>query len=369
MVNRVLEYPIEVPWCEDDLRANKNFMIGLGKLAETLIGKNTVIQGLPCTPTTPASLEVLVGAGQIFSWQNVDDTDYSELPLDTAHQIVKQGLVLDETTLSCPAPGTPGFSINYLVQITFQEVDALNEERAFYNSADPSEPFYVYTDSERQARCIVAVKAGTEATTGTQVTPDPDVGYVGAWVVTVDNGQTEITAGDITEYPEAPFFNLTNTIYYAVVKNDGSNNYSGPSKPPISAYLDGTTVVISPDANNTDDCTLDVGHGAVQILDLDGAALQADEIKAETPYIVIYKGGKWIIQVTSKTTINQFAAEHISGFHVSNDAGDTAHDILFGEGECRDTDDTMNIKAPIGMVKQIDVPWAPGTGQGGFPTG
>jgi len=369
MVNRILEYPIEVPICEDDLRTNRNFMIGLGKLTEAVFGNETLIQGLLCKPTTPASLDVLVEAGQIFSWQNVDDSAYSELPADTDHQIVKQGLILDETTLACPPPVTAGFSINYLVQIEFQEVDALNEERAFYNSADPSQPYYVYEDSQREDKCLVTVKAGTAATTGTQVTPAPDVGNVGAWVVTVTEGQTTITANDITEYPEAPFIKATKGLYYAQVTNDGSNNYEGVSKPPVPAYEDGIMAIIKPNVANTGDSTLDLGHGAIQLLDLDGAALHANELKAEFPYIVIYNNNKWIIQVTSQANINKLPKDYRSGTLLVNNSIDILKDLDFQAGAWRSQDDTTDLILASTFVKQIDANWAPGTDAGGFPSG
>lgn len=369
MVDRILEYPIEVPICEDDLRTNRNFMVGLGKLAEVLTGKQTVLQGLLCKPTIPASLSVLVEPGQIFSWQNIDNSAYSELPEDTDHQIIKQGLILDETELPCPAPVTVGFSINYLVQIKFNEVDSLNEERAFYNSDDPTQPEIKYKDSQREDKCIVAVKAGVAAATGTQVTPSPDTDFVGAWVVTVDEGQTEITANDIVEYPDAPFYRATSTIHTSNVTNDGSNNYSGISKPPVSQYENGLTVIIIPDTPNTGDSTLDLGYGAIQILDLDGNALHPEELLAGTPYIVVYMNGKWIIQVTSTYTINLFPEGYYTGLSVQNDAGDLLHDINFGVGAARDFDDTIDMINTTPMIKQIDAPWAPGTNAGGFPSG
>lgn len=301
MVDRVTEYPIETPFAEDDLRTNRNFMVGLGKLAEMLVGKQTVIQGLFCKPTTPASLDVLVEAGQIFKWENVDDTAYSALPAVTDQQIVKQGIVLDETTLSCTAPATPGFSVNHLVQIEFSEADDLIEERAFYNSDDPSQPFYDDVSSQRSAKCVVTLKDGTPAATGTQVTPSPDVDNVGAWVVTVTEGQTEITAVNIVEYPGAPFYKPVNILYTAAAAESTSNNYVGAGQPPIAAYEEKLTVVVQFDVPNTGDSTLDLGHGAVQMIDMDNRILQNGELQANFPYIIIYSNDKWVVQVKSSS--------------------------------------------------------------------
>lgn len=301
MVDRVTEYPIEVPFAEDDLRTNRNFMVGLGKLAEILTGKQTVIQGLFCKPTTPASLDVLVEAGQIFKWENIDNTDYSALPADTTHQIVKQGIVLDETTLSCTAPATPGFSVNHLVQIAFSEVDDLIESRGFYNADDPSQPDYVIVSSQRSDKCVVTLKDGTPAATGTQLTPSPDAGNVGAWVVTVTEGQTEITSLNITEYPGAPFYKLINKLYTADAVADTPDAYVGVGQPPISQYEDKLTVVVQFDVPNTGDSTLDLGFGAVQMIDMDNRILQNGELQPGFPYIVIYSNSKWVVQVKSSS--------------------------------------------------------------------
>lgn len=70
-------------------------MIALSKLAAALLGVSTMVNGLAAVPTWPASLNVSVGQGQIYSSQNVDGTAYSSIAADTMHQIVKQGISLD----------------------------------------------------------------------------------------------------------------------------------------------------------------------------------------------------------------------------------------------------------------------------------
>lgn len=352
MVNRVTEYPIQVPFAEDDLRTNRNFMVGLGKLAEVLTGKQTVIQGLLCKPTTPASLDVLVEAGQIFKWENIDDTDYSALPADTTHQIVKQGIVLDETTLSCTAPATPNFSVNHLVQIAFSEVDDLIESRAFYNADDPSQPFYDNVSSQRSDKCVVTLKEGTPAATGTQLTPSPDVGNVGAWVVTVTEGQTEITALDITEYPGAPFYKPINTLYTADAVADSPNTYVGVSQPPIAQYEDKLTVVVQFDNPNTGDSTLDLGFGAVQMIDMDNRILQNGELQPGFPYIIIYSNSKWVVQVKAQSSSGHETGDTKYSFRIPSEEPEW---ILMNDGaigptgasgpwtEARYDDDTKDV--------------------------
>lgn len=166
---------------------------------------------LACTPTGPASLDVLVAPGSVYSIQNVDGTAYGSLEADTAHQIMKQGISLDTLTLSCPAPGTTGQSINYLIQAAYQDVDTGSTVLPYFDSDNPDVAFNgpdntgVSQNTVREGQCVVSVKAGVAATTGSQTTPAPTAGYTGLWVVTVANGQTTITSGNISMAGGAPF--------------------------------------------------------------------------------------------------------------------------------------------------------------------
>ena len=57
----------------------------------------------------------------------------------------------------------------------------------------------------------------------------------------------------------------------------------------------------------------------------------------------------------------------ISGLVMSNGT-DTAHDIDFAAGSCRDSGNLHNIETSSTFVKQLDVPWATGTAAGGLGT-
>lgn len=239
-MDRVIVYTNEFVQEADLLNTNKNTMIAMGKLTDAVLGNATLINRLTCTPTSPASLSVLVNPGEIYITADVDDTAYSVLPIDNAHQIQKQGILYDAVTLSCPAPTTTGFSINYLVQIGFNETDSSAASRQF---KDPTTGAIttVTKNQVRQDKCIVAVKAGAAATTGSQATPTPDAGYIGAYVVTVANGQTTITSGNITTYANAPFLSerLTDKISQATADARYLRNYNIVAR----VYLNGTQAV------------------------------------------------------------------------------------------------------------------------------
>lgn len=215
-MDRQIIYPGAIPLETDLLGTNKNAMIGLSKLAAAILGTGTMLNGLACTPNSPAALNVLVAPGEIYSLQNIDGTAYSSIAADTTHSILKQGISLDTVTLSCPAPVTSGYSINYLVQVAYQDADTNAVVLPYYNASNPAQAYSGPNNSGtaqntvRNGFCAINVKAGAAATTGTQTTPAADDGYTGAFVVTVANGQTTITSGNIAAVVGAPF--ITNKL-------------------------------------------------------------------------------------------------------------------------------------------------------------
>jgi hypothetical protein len=234
-MDRQIIYVGQVPLETDLLNTNKNVMVGLSKLAAALLGTTTLVNGFTCIPTGPASLQVQVTAGEIYILQNIDGTAYSSLAADTAHQIVKQGILLDTVTLNAPAPVTGGQSINYLVQVTYQDTDALPVVLPYYNASNPSVAYSgpanagTTNNTVRKGVATVAIKAGISAATGSQVTPTVDAGYTPMFVVTVANGQTQVTAPNIVTSGIAPF--ITETLTQKISQATGDIRYAQLNSP------------------------------------------------------------------------------------------------------------------------------------------
>lgn len=211
-MDRQINYPGQIAVETDLLNTNRNTMIALGKLAGAMFGTGGGVNGLVVVPSSPAALTVSVGIGEIYQLQNVDNTAFSSLPADTTDAIVKQGIMLAAQTLACAAPVTAGYSINYLIQATYQDSDTGSVALPYYNASNPSQAYSGPANSgtpqaTRRAGIVVPnAKAGTAATTGAQVTPTADSGYIALAVVTVANGQTTITAASISQvsasYPQ-----------------------------------------------------------------------------------------------------------------------------------------------------------------------
>jgi hypothetical protein len=153
---------------------------------------------------------VVVAPGSITALGPLDTTDYGSLLADTVSQIVKTGITLASTTFALTPPATPGQSIDYVIEAAFLESDATPVVLPYLNAANPAQAYSgpgnsgVAQNTQRIDRVQLQLKAGAAAGTGTQIPPAVDTGWVGLYIVTVDNGQTSVVAGDIVPHPACP---------------------------------------------------------------------------------------------------------------------------------------------------------------------
>ncbi len=210
-MDRNIVYPGSIPLDTDILYPNRNAMVGIAALTAAALGSNVVADGLACTPTVPASLSVTVAPGSITQLTTVDATSYGSLAADVADQIVKTGINLQATSFTLAAPATSGQSINYLIEAAFSETDTDPVVLPYVNAANTSQPYSgpdnsgTAQNTQRIQRVQLQVKPGVAAAAGTQATPAMDSGWVGLYVVTVNYGQTAITAANIATSIGAPF--------------------------------------------------------------------------------------------------------------------------------------------------------------------
>lgn len=197
----------------------QNNMTAMAKVCAALFGTGGIVNGLACAPTSPATMTVQIGAGELYQMENLEATACGTLPADTAHTILKQGIQLGTyTTTTFAAPGSSGQSINYLIEAQYQDSDISLDPTTgvapvvlqFYNSSNPATPWSgpnnsgATSNTFRDGVIAYQIKPGVAATTGTQVTPSPDTGWLGLWVVTVPFGASSLTAGNIAAYNGAP---------------------------------------------------------------------------------------------------------------------------------------------------------------------
>jgi len=211
-MDRPITYDGALPQTTDILNAAKFAMVAQAYQNRAAFGTSTTVSGLACLPTSPTpDLHVSVGVGSIYQMDPTDATAYGDLGVDN-NNIVKQGILPAPVVLTLTPPSTSGFSQVFLVEAILNDIDAGLTTLSYYNSANPAAPFAGPAGSNisqftiRSCVCAIALKAGIAATTGTQTTPPPDAGFVPLYAITVANGVTQVTSGNIVTQALAPFF-------------------------------------------------------------------------------------------------------------------------------------------------------------------
>ncbi|MBB3258234.1 hypothetical protein F4827_003102 [Paraburkholderia bannensis] len=274
----------------------QNNMTAVAKVCAALFGTGGTVNGLPCTPTSPATMTVQIGAGEIYQMENLEATACGTLPANTAYQILKQGIQLGTyTTPALAAPTTSGQSINYLIEAQYQDSDISLDPTSgtspvvlqFYNAANPSTPWSgpnnsgATSNTFRDGVVAYQIKAGVAATTGSQTTPSPDTGWVGLWVVTVPYGATSLTSSNISQYTGSPILPsgilqsiVTSNLTYGV--DSGTANTIQAKFPiPVTTLIDGMDVWVKVAAANTGATTFTPNPGVIAAAPVVGAAHQA----------------------------------------------------------------------------------------------
>ncbi|MBM2884113.1 hypothetical protein JFK97_06885 [Chromobacterium phragmitis] len=289
-MDRQIVYPGQILPETTLLQMTKDGMVGLGKLAAAIFGNGPVVNGLAVTPTNPASLQVTVAPGEIYSLQNIDNSMFSTLLADQNHQIVKQGILLDPVQLTLTAPGNSGQSIAYLIEASYQDQDVNPAVLPYYNSANPNQQWAgpqnngQAQNTARKGAILVQAKAGVASSNPTP--PAPDSGFVGLYVVTVGFGQTQITAANIQQYSGAP---LIPNVGLLQAMQSGSlsfgmdvgtaNNYVVNLTPAQTLRQEGEVIRFKAKNTNTGASTLNDGLGVVPLVGLAHLALQGGEIQ------------------------------------------------------------------------------------------
>lgn len=303
-MNRHIVYPGQIPLDTDLLNAIQDSYYGVGWMAQSILGTGTVTVGMAVSPTVPASLQVTVAPGAIYSLQTVDTASYGSLSTDS-NQIVKQGLSKSTQTLTITPPATTGYSQNYLVQVAFAETDTAAIILPYYNASNPSVAWSSPNNSGasqntiRQDNCVISLKAGVPAATGSQTTPAPDSGNIGIYVITVANGQTTITSGNISLLSSAPFFSnlpqipalVQNNSWIYAVAAGSANALTATLSPVPASYTAGLGILLKIATTNTGAATLNVnGLGAVAITRADLSPVQAGDLVAGAIVRLHYDG-------------------------------------------------------------------------------
>jgi hypothetical protein len=305
-VDRQTIYYGQLPRETDLLLAEQNTMVGLAKLSAGILGATTIVNAFQVTPTTPASLNVLLTSGEIYQMENLEASNWSSISADTTDSILKQGILLEPVTLGITPPTTTGYSQVFLIEVQYQDGDVGSVVLPYYNASNPATPYSgpgnsgAAQSTVRKGIVAYQVKAGIAAATGSQVAPTADVGWTGIYTVTVANGATTITSGNIAQVPHAPFIPVTlpnvptgvqdGTWVYAPDTGTASNLVVTLSPAP-TAYVAGMGIVVKVANTNTGASVINVnGLGNVSIVHRDGSQLVAGELLVGGMIGLMYDG-------------------------------------------------------------------------------
>lgn len=325
MTDRPLVYAGALPQTQDILNAGKMAMLGDAFLAMAALGNSgsnpsTVVAGLACVPTGPASLQVVVGPGAIFQVDPTDATAYGDLGTDSTN-IFKMGIRANAGNLTITPPSTTGYSQVFLVQAILSDIDSGAQVLSYYNAANPaiplSGPANAGTSQYTQRTCVatVSLKAGVAATTGTQTNPSPDAGYTALYYITVANGATQIISNNIVAANAgfAPFVNtalpyIPNAVQSGVWQfgtDTGTADALAVTLAPIPSAYNHMVVWVkkSAAANATTTPTINVnGLGNKTIIRADGSALAAGDLPANGVFELAYDGTNFRLMTTPVST-------------------------------------------------------------------
>jgi hypothetical protein len=305
-MDRQIFYPGQVPLSAQFLNAERNKLLGAAKLAEAVMGLVTVATGLTCIPTVPASLSVSILPGELLVASPLDASPFGSLASD-GHTILKQGYNLDTTPLTLVPPSTSGHAVNVLIQASLSETDADLVVLPYVNAANPSVPFTgpgntgSSQPTVRRARVVLSAKPGIAVTSGTQVTPAPDEGYIPLFVVTLSQGQTSINSGHIALHPSAPFL-LAKLPEVPRKVQSGEWVYAAAGGTANAPTITLTPVPLAPPkllvvkvlSDNTGAATITIAGLATYPLKFsDGSALAAGTLKANQVALLAFDGANY----------------------------------------------------------------------------
>ena len=325
-------------------------MVAIAKLSAAVLGITTTVNGFACTPTTPATLSVVLTAGEVYQVENLEQSSWSSLPANLAFSIVKQGIQLGNVTFGITPPATFGFSQVFLLEVQYQDLDTGLVTLPYFNATPGQQgvPFMgpgnsgTAQNTVRQGAVAAQLKAGIAASTGTQVAPTADPGWTGLFLITVAFGATTITAGNIVQANAAPWIPATlpqvppgvlNGSWIYAQDTGTANAYSATVSVPgfvPSQLVPGMQVRLKIKTTNTGASTFNFNNlGAASILRGNMAALQANDLTAGAVVDLSWDGTEWQISnylgIGSSPTNNFFST---TGLPYCADSSSAANSII-----------------------------------------
>jgi hypothetical protein len=177
-MDRSIIYAGQIPYERDLLSTNRYALVGVGKLAEALLGtiSQPVVSGFAAT-VSGTTMTLTLGKGQIYHPTIVDSVAYTTALGTDSNYLIKQGVKWSDTTLTIASVSGVGQERVDVVQAVFQEVDDDDTLLSYFNAADPSVPLQgvggnnAQQPRRRTGEVVLSVVEGTEANAGAATAP------------------------------------------------------------------------------------------------------------------------------------------------------------------------------------------------------
>jgi len=206
-MDRQIVYAGSIPLDTDLLHIQKHIMASLGALARLVLGRDFVVDGLPCVPDAEP-YSVVVGPGSFIAPHVTDATAFGSLGTDPG-ELMRTALLTSDTVLQLGGPPDADHVLCWLVQAAVTEEDSGPLALPYWNAANPDVPFSGPGNSGQQQatrrtlRVALSVKASGPQV-GVGVPPAADAGCFGLYKVTTYFGRASIAGIDIVAMPDAP---------------------------------------------------------------------------------------------------------------------------------------------------------------------
>lgn len=197
----------------DPLQAQKDALVSIARLTESVYGQNEWVVGMQVVPTNPQGQAVQIQTGQLYQVDETDMTAWSSL-LGDATEIVQQGMFLNTQTFTINPPPLVNESQWYVLEAQFQQLDTNTAVLQYFNPLNPASPLNgpsgtgAPQNQDRLGAVLVQLKAGFPAPTGDEIKPVPSSGFMALAYVHINFGQATLGTGDITDvrptYPTIP---------------------------------------------------------------------------------------------------------------------------------------------------------------------
>lgn len=204
MQQRSIFYSLEQILSADLLGAQVYSLIGDANTLQAVLGSaQSVISNLLLSPTDPSSLTLNLTNGFIATLAPVDASSYGSLSANT-QQVLQLGYN-QQTNVVINNTLEAGQAQFVLVEAGFSQIDSDPQVLPYVNISNPAVPYNgpgntgIAQDTIRNEVCVITVKYGTPATSGSEVPPVVDAGQVAVAYIDLEAAQTTITAGQILD--------------------------------------------------------------------------------------------------------------------------------------------------------------------------